>query len=44
MISGTGDSAWAVVGDKIYYLSLRTRSELPTGQRSINVIDSRVLE
>lgn len=44
MISGTGDSAWAVVGDKIYYLSLRARSELPTGQRTINVIDTRVLE
>lgn len=43
-ISASGDSAWAIIGTKVYYLSLRSRAELPAGQRSINVIDSRSLE
>lgn len=43
-ISASGDSAWAIVGNKVYYLSLRSRSEFPAGQRTINVIDSKAME
>lgn len=43
-ISAAGDSAWAIIGNKVYYLSLRSRSELSAGQRSIKVIDSSSLE
>ncbi len=43
-ISASGDSAWAIIGDKVYYLSMRSRSELPSGQTRINVIDSKNLD
>lgn len=43
-ISGNGESAWALVGNKVYFISMRNRSELPAGQRNINVIDSKNLE
>jgi len=43
-ISAAGDSAWAIIGNRVYFLSLRSRTELPSGQRSINVIDSRTFE
>jgi hypothetical protein len=41
-ISSAGDSAWAIVGNKVYFVSLKTRSELP--DRIINVIDDQVLK
>lgn len=43
-ISAAGDSAWAIVGNKVYYLSIRSRSEFPAGQRTINVIDAKAIE
>ena len=43
-ISAAGDSAWAIVGNKVYYMTLRNRSDMPSGQRSINVIDGRPVE
>lgn len=43
-ISAAGDSAWAMVGNKVYYLSIRPRSDFPVTMRTINTIDSKVLE
>lgn len=43
-ISAAGESAWAIVGNKVYYMTMRNRSDLPSGQRSINVIDGRPVE
>lgn len=41
-ISAAGDSAWAIVGNKVYFVSLKTRGELP--DRIINVIDGKELK
>jgi hypothetical protein len=41
-ISAAGDSAWAIVGNRVYFVSLKTRSELPN--RTINVINSKDLK
>jgi hypothetical protein len=35
-ISAAGDSAWAVVGNKVYFVTLRSRAELPS--RTITVV------
>ena len=43
-IAATEDSAWVVVGNTVYYVSLKQRSQIPSGQRTINVIDSRTLQ
>ena len=43
-ISAAGDSAWAIIGTKVYYVTLRQRSELPAGRRSITTITSKSLE
>ncbi len=41
-ISAAGDSAWAIVGNRVYYVTLRNRSEV-TG-RTIFVIGSKELK
>ncbi|GAB4266529.1 MAG: hypothetical protein Kow0092_19490 [Deferrisomatales bacterium] len=41
-ISASGDSAWAIVGNKVYFLSLKSRSQLP--ERIIYVINSEELK
>lgn len=41
-ISAAGDSAWVLVGNKVYYLSLRTRAEI--SNRIINQIDAQELK
>jgi hypothetical protein len=41
-ISAAGDSAWAIIDNKVYFVSLKTRSELP--DRIINVINSKELK
>lgn len=41
-ISASGDSAWAIVGNKVYFLSLKNRSELP--DRVIYMIDDEELK
>ena len=41
-ISATGDSAWAIVGNRVYFLSLRSRSELKN--RIIYLIDDQELK
>lgn len=41
-ISANGDSAWALVGNKVYFLSLKTRSEL--SNRIISMIDDEELK
>jgi hypothetical protein len=38
------DSAWVVMGNRVYYVSLKQRSQIPSGQRTINVIDSQDLD
>ncbi len=38
-ISAAGDSAWAIIGNKVYFLSLRTAAELPN--RTVYQIDSK---
>ena len=43
-ISASEDSAWIVSGNNVYYVSLKQRSQIPSGQRTINVIDSQALE
>ena len=43
-ISAAGDSAWAIIGTNVYYVTLRQRSELPAGRRSITTITSKSLE
>lgn len=40
-ISAAGDSAWAIVGNKVYFLTLRPRGEVPN--RIINLIDDEEL-
>lgn len=40
-ISAAGDSAWAIVGNKVYFLTLRSRGELPS--RTITVIGDQEL-
>ncbi|MDF1552306.1 MAG: hypothetical protein P1P84_04545 [Deferrisomatales bacterium] len=40
-ISGDQDSAWVVVGNTVYYVSLKSRGEVE--KRTINVIDDEVL-
>lgn len=40
-ISASGDSAWAIVGNRVYYLTLRPRGEVPN--RSISQIDAQEL-
>jgi hypothetical protein len=42
--SSSEESAWVVMGNKVYYVSLKQRSQIPSGQRTINVIDSQNLE
>ncbi len=41
-ISAAGDSAWAFIGNRVYFVSLKTRGELR--ERIINVIDNQKLE
>jgi len=41
-ISAAGDSAWVIVGNRVYFLSLKTRGEL--SDRVIRVIDDQQLE
>lgn len=41
-ISSSGDSAWAMVGSTVYFVSLKTRSELD--DRIIRVIKAKDLE
>jgi len=41
-ISAAGDSAWAMIGNKVYFLTLKNRSELPN--RMINQIDAQELK
>lgn len=43
-ISAAGDSAWAVVGNRVYYVSLRARNDFPSDNRTIKVIDAKNLE
>ena len=43
-ISAAGDSAWAIVGNRVYYVSMRPKTDFPANMRSINVIDSKNLE
>ena len=40
-ISAAGDSAWAIVGNKVYFVTLKTRGEIPN--RTISVIDDQDL-
>lgn len=40
-ISADQDSAWVVVGNKVYYLSLKSRAEVTS--RTISVIDDEEL-
>ena len=40
-ISAYQDSAWVVVGNKVYYVSLKSRGEVEN--RTINVIDDEQL-
>ena len=40
-ISADKDSAWVVVGNVVYYISLKSRSEVEN--RTINVIDAEQL-
>jgi hypothetical protein len=40
-ISAAGDSAWAIVGNKVYFVTLKTRGETPN--RTITVIDDENL-
>jgi hypothetical protein len=40
-ISADEDSAWVVVGNKVYYVSLRSRGEVEN--RTITVIDDELL-
>lgn len=42
-ISAAGDSAWAIVGDTVYFVTLKNRSELPASARNISLISSRQL-
>jgi len=41
-ISAAGESAWAIVGNRIYYVSLKSRGELTN--RTITVIDDEDLK
>ena len=41
-ISAAGDSAWVIIGNKVYFLSLKTRGEL--SDRIIRVIDHQQLQ
>jgi len=41
-ISAAGDSAWAIVGNRVYYLSLKSRGELKN--RIIYLIDDEELK
>lgn len=41
-ISSAGDSAWALVGNKVFYLTLRPRGDVTN--RTINLIDSQDLK
>ncbi|MHB8765446.1 MAG: hypothetical protein ACYDA8_14090 [Deferrisomatales bacterium] len=40
-IAAAGDSAWAIVGQKVYYVTLKTRGEVQN--RTITVIDDEEL-
>lgn len=40
-ISSAGDSAWALVGNKVFYLSLRPRGDITN--RTINLVDAQEL-
>ncbi len=40
-ISAAGDSAWAIVGNRVYFVSLKTRSELQ--DTTIRVIQAKDL-
>ena len=41
-ISSAGDSAWAIVGNRVYFVSLKTRSELD--DRIIRIIKTKDLK
>ncbi len=41
-VSAAGDSAWVVVGTKVYYVTLKTRGEITN--RTITVIDDEELK
>ncbi|GAB4249892.1 MULTISPECIES: hypothetical protein [Deferrisoma] len=41
-ISASGDAAWALVGNRVYYLSLKSRSEVK--DRIIYLIDDEELK
>lgn len=41
-ISASGDSAWVIIGNKVYFLSLKNRSEL--SDRVIYMIDDQELK
>lgn len=41
-IAAAGDSAWAIVGNRVYYVSLKSRGEL--ANRTITVIDDEDLK
>ena len=43
-IAATQDSAWVVAGNRVYYISLKERSQIPVKQRTINIIDATTLE
>ncbi|MBE0616507.1 MAG: hypothetical protein IH608_01085 [Proteobacteria bacterium] len=40
-ISSSGDSAWAIVGNRVYFVSLKNRGEIPN--KTITVIDDEEL-
>jgi len=40
-ISASGDSAWAIVGNRVYFVTLKPRGEVPN--RTISVIDNEDL-
>lgn len=40
-ISAAGDSAWAIVGNKVYFVTLRSRADVPS--RTITVIGDQEL-
>lgn len=41
-VSAAGDSAWVVVGTKVYYVTLKARGEISS--RTITVIDDEELK